>query len=107
MKTIDIYYRFERYDLNIKTRFKLVYCSEEYKPLHNKGNKGEIKVGISTHDYVKTNKSNKAVSKLKQNENHITSLYFFDVKHPELASGDIYKTLDALLFIISENVIEI
>jgi len=99
MKTIDIYYRFEKLGLTkSKNRFDSVYKTDEYAPFEiGKGRHGEVYLYLNHQDYTNSHSRRKVDYCISNRLFHLTKVITPDIEHPEIAIGDVNNTEDALL----------
>lgn len=106
MKIIDCYYRFEKLNpTKSKSRFDLVYNSENYEPVHNPNNKGEVFIYFGENPNIRANTRRKSSLTITARNKHLTSVFIPEVAKPNLAFGDFAE--DGILIILSEQSIEL
>lgn len=101
---IDNYFRFNK---TKKTRFDLEFCLEKKSDLYTLNKSGDCVIYLGKNPHIKANKERKSDLTISNGLSHLSSLYFPEPEYPFFAYGDLIKTNDALLFILTENKIEI
>lgn len=104
---LDAYFKFERLGITkSKTRLDLTSYSSCYDPIFNP-NKGQVWIYLQSNDYVQGLPKKKACLSVLTKTEHLSSIFIPDTNKPELGFGDVYRSADAILFIIQEDSLEI